>query len=144
MVDIERLDGALAWIEAHPEQHDQGVWVRGVVDGRVDCGTTACLAGWVVAQAHPDAVFIPDKLDLSPRMRHIRMHSAVRIGDKAESVSDQARQLLGINDAQADALFSASNDLDDLKRMRDMLAKDPNVSGVDLAGDWDYDLADYE
>jgi hypothetical protein len=143
MADIERLDRALDYIERHPEQHDQGVWMRGTTaDGKVDCGTAACLAGWVVAQAHPDAVFVPDKLDLSPRMRHIRMHSAVRIGDQVEPVADQARKLLDINEYQAQALFSAGNDLGDLRRMRNLLAEDPDVSGGALAdegGDYDDD-----
>jgi hypothetical protein len=142
MADIERLDRALAHIEAHPEQHDQGVWLRTPDgDGAVSCGTTACVAGWVVAQAHPDAVFVPDELDRAARTR---MHSAVRIGDQVEPIPSRAQRLLGINSSQADALFRAGNDLDDLKRMRDMLAEDPDVSGSDLAleGGGEYDWED--
>jgi hypothetical protein len=39
----ELAAAVVAVVEQHPEQHDQG---------KVTCGTTACLAGWTIALAH--------------------------------------------------------------------------------------------
>lgn len=42
MIDIQRLDAAIAYIEAHPEEHEQAYWFHRTDEG---CGTAACLAG---------------------------------------------------------------------------------------------------
>lgn len=131
MADIERLDRALAWIEAHPEQHDQGVWARDVgADGKVNCGTAMCLAGWVVAQEDPDATFIRDDIDTQmPGM----MHSTVRTGaGDVESVEDLAGRLLDVTPGQREALFSAGNTIEDLKAMRGVLVDNPDAAGIEL------------
>jgi hypothetical protein len=44
-------------IDAHPEQHDQNVWVE---EGR-DCGTAACLAGWAVLLSGDEPIFDDDE-----------------------------------------------------------------------------------
>lgn len=145
MVDIERLDRALAHIEAHPEQHDQGVWARNVGDdGKVNCGTAGCLAGWVVAQDDPDARFIRDDLD---EQIPGNTYSQVQTGTgKVESVEGRAQRLLGLNLEQGRALFGADNTVEHLREMRDMLAENPRVPGYDLAtvsdGDGGYDWED--
>lgn len=43
---------ALAYIEAHPEQHDQSYWIMGDEPGH--CGTTMCLAGTISWLANGD------------------------------------------------------------------------------------------
>lgn len=123
MVDIERLNRALAHIEAHPEQHDQGVWLR-----KVDCGTAACLAGWVVIQEYPEAGFVRDRYDIG------NTYSRVDILPEGEAplVDEVASQLLGITSDQADALFDESNTIGHLRAMRDLLAADENVYGDEL------------
>lgn len=46
MANVEALQSTLAWIEEHPEQHDQQSWaVKG------SCGTTMCFAGAAVMLA---------------------------------------------------------------------------------------------
>lgn len=123
MADIERLNRALAHIEAHPEQHDQGVWLR-----KVDCGTAACLAGWVVIQEYPEAGFVRDRYDIG------NTYSRVDIlpEGKAPLVDEVAFQLLGITSDQADVLFDERNTIGHLKAMRDLLAADENVYGDEL------------
>lgn len=130
MADIERLDRALAHIEVHPEQHNQHVWMRpGNTEGRVDCGTAACLAGWVIAQEYPDAVFVMDGWD---RMSPGSMASNFRTGDdspdRQRRIEDSATELLGLTPGQATVLFSAGNTIVELKNMRNLLAADPAAS----------------
>jgi hypothetical protein len=50
MPNIELLKRVRAQITEHPETHNQRVWAK-----RTECGTTACVAGWAVLLAHPDA-----------------------------------------------------------------------------------------
>lgn len=128
MPDIERLDRALAHIEAHPEQHNQGAWVQSPGD-RVNCGTAACLAGWVVIQEHPEATFVRDKWDVGDTYSH------VRIGPDGPThlIERLAAALLDVDEQRAGQLFCAGNDLDVLKAMRNLLREDPYASSVDLA-----------
>lgn len=118
MADIERLDRALAYIEAHPEQHDQGVWLK-----KVDCGTAACLAGWVVVQEYPQAGFVKTAYDYGDRFSMVGINPQ----DEPVYVHLTATELLDINGEQADELFNEFNTLQHLKRMRDLLAADPGV-----------------
>lgn len=46
-------EAVLRHVLAHPEQHFQGTWTNRKYEP-VDCGTTACLAGWtVILNANP-------------------------------------------------------------------------------------------
>jgi hypothetical protein len=135
MADIERLDRALAHIEAHPEQHDQDVWLRDTTaGGKVDCGTAGCLAGWVVAQAHPEASFIrADDADKAPgACSRVEIEPGV-----VRPIEDYAQQLLDISKGQAVALFMPGNTVETLKGMRNILAAQPYATGtwmIDHAG----------
>jgi hypothetical protein len=122
MIDIERLDRALAYIEAHPEQHNQGVWLSSPVP-KVDCGTAACLAGWVMLQEYPEAVFEQDRYDHGPTYSKVREP----YGEQMD-VEATARKLLGLDHGQAGVLFAPENDLAALKRLRNVLATDPQAS----------------
>lgn len=123
MADIARFDRALDHIEAHPERHEQGVWVR----KSVNCGTAGCIAGWVVVQEYPDAEFVQDSHD------HGGSYSSVALPGGVESIEQVARGLLGIDTGQGDALFASGNTLDELRAMRDLLAERPDVPGYNLA-----------
>lgn len=49
----ELAEAVLRHVLAHPEQHFQGTWTNRDHEP-VDCGTTACLAGWaVILNANP-------------------------------------------------------------------------------------------
>lgn len=125
MIDISRLDRALAYIEAHPDEHNQRVWLKAA-----SCGTTACLAGHVVMQEHPDG-------HPSGVYYHEGGHAYdfwLVPGGMQLPVAQEAARLLGLDEEQADSLFCGSNTLDDLKRMRDMLADDPDAPGWKLDG----------
>jgi hypothetical protein len=54
MPNAELAYRVLDHIDAHPDQH---VWI----EQREDCGTAACLAGWVVLLAGDEPNFDPDE-----------------------------------------------------------------------------------
>lgn len=77
----------LAWrvidhIDAHPDQHDQEVWIRRG-DG---CGTVACLAGWACLLGGDQPDFHQDDPEASD----------VLTGQALMPVKERAAQLLGI------------------------------------------------
>lgn len=123
MVDIERLDRALAEIEAHPELHRQGTWLI-----KLDCGTGGCLAGMVMLQEYPQGV--PDRMN-SGRMAV--SFDALRLPNgNLIDVERGAAELLGIGREQRLVLFAPENTLEHLKAMRDLLAADSDASYEDL------------
>lgn len=127
MVDIARLDRALAYIEAHPDEHNQRTWLKAA-----SCGTAACLAGHVVMQEHPDGRPSPRGAYLS---EGAWAYDFWELFDGTDiPVSHEAARLLGLDEEQADSLFNGSNTVDDLKRMRGMLADDPDTPWWKLDG----------
>lgn len=137
--DLEALDEALAYIQAHPEQWNQDTW---------RCSTSMCLAGWVGELGGatwltdhdgrtPDGgeVLTADGLGLG-----LTAHDLVKaVGETAViswldaevrdavGVAEWARRRLGLREDQAAELFEGSNTLADLKAMRDRLAADPSA-----------------
>lgn len=106
---LVRLDAALAWIDEHPEQHNQDMWIE-----RTDCGTTYCLAGVVVMQA--GAV---------PRWHYAAEYSTSDIllpDGRPSSVSTHARKLLEIDYAEGSELFLYAETRAALGVIRDRLA----------------------
>lgn len=87
-------------IEAHPEEWYQGRWYS-----ELSCGTTACFAGHAVLLAGGKIV------------QRIRPFYLAQIpgSDILNDIRDAARSVLGISEWGADCLFSASNDLEDLR-----------------------------
>lgn len=107
---LARLDAALAWIDEHPEQHDQGSWVS----RRPDCGTTCCVAGAVVILA--GGVPIWDDGDLDAYM--VTMPG----GDGNQVIESVAMELLGIGFPVVEDLFYHATTLQGLRAVRDRLA----------------------
>jgi hypothetical protein len=101
------LQKTLDHITAHPEEHEQLVWVvRGPT-----CGTAGCAAGWAVTFAGHELRFAPVPI-VSPSgwTEH-----AVRVSD-GRTVEYAAREELGLTDEQASLLFSGGNTIHDLWR----------------------------
>lgn len=115
---LRRLDGALAWIGDHQEQHDQDVWAS-----TTPCGTTYCVAGTLANLAGGELVWE----DYSWRRPGHLTASLVKLPDGSmELISNYAARLLGIDPEGGivDRLFYAAETYDDLKRLRDELALD--------------------
>jgi uncharacterized protein YjbI with pentapeptide repeats len=112
---LARLDAALAYIDAHPQEWDQDVWV---------CDTGGCVAGHLV---HLDSTTDWPTLVLSG------------------GIEERAAVLLGLSMDQCDGLFHPDNTRDALTVWRQVLAGQrvvapgadltrARLSGADLAG----------
>jgi hypothetical protein len=115
MVDIERLDAVLEYISEHPEQHSQNLWAS-----KTHCGTVACLAGWTVILEYPGA--------------ELEGGSLARVDGVTMIIRDEARDLLGLNTAQEDALFLGAQNIVELRKLRDYIVAHPEASVPELYG----------
>ena len=121
--DLERLNRALAYIEAHPERHMQSAWLV-----KLTCGTGGCIAGWVTMEEYPAGT--PEGFLVEGHLGET--YSRLNVGDRTVEVPDEAASLLGVTAAQSDVLFYGNNTLGDLKAMRDALAANPTAPASDL------------
>jgi hypothetical protein len=80
MSNVGALQQVVDYLRANPDKHNQGEWV---------CGTTGCIAGWAVA--------LSGLTDIS------NLHAAHDEGEL--DVEGEGKQLLGLNDREAYALF---------------------------------------
>lgn len=104
MINLERLDAAIAYIEAHPEEHKQEIWFQ-----RGGCGTAACLAGVVAL------------LDgWTPVWTGGEARDVEKDGDR-RYVGNVATDLLRLGDEsdERDYLFFRAADIGDIKRFRE-------------------------
>lgn len=93
-VNVERLRAELEFITANPKQWDQAVWAE-----KSDCGTCCCIAGWAV---------LHEGIELSFRRGYSGLTADGRLIDEV------AMEILGLDDDDADWLFSGGNTLYDL------------------------------
>lgn len=114
-MNLEKLDEAIAWIEAHPEDHSQSSYFA-----RGSCGTTACLAGTVAVLAgwRPDWT----RPDWSDDPGAWETTGRVRRAGAVSTAWDVAAEVLDIDPRQATDLFIHAGDLEDIKRIRDECA----------------------
>jgi hypothetical protein len=108
MADIARLEEVMGFIEAHPELHNQALWMHNNLTPQVankmrerypeldetECGSRGCLAGWTVH-------FWGDQ-------KHTRQEATWH---------HDAANLLGLNISEADILFCSKNSREDLHQM---------------------------
>lgn len=131
--NLAALDAAIAEIEAHPERHVQQHWAT-----RTPCGTAMCLAGMIVHQAGGVFDFLnqdettswcrmPDKPDptfISEEAKTIL--TGVEFGDFGDPYLRAPDGTLARADRCLDStvneLFDADNKIEDIKRMRDVIA----------------------
>lgn len=123
MVNMIKLDEALAAIDADPEGWRQGWWAT-----RTHCQTAYCLAGHVVA-AEDGVKMLWHGQDL---MKGNQTAEMVDLPDGRRTwITDYAAEILDIDMVQRDHLFAASNTREDLGRMRDLLEANPTASPCD-------------
>lgn len=130
-INFERLDTELAWLDANEDRLNMGLWYRipqsfwGInlePGGDWECGTTACLAGWVAIRAG----WVPASTEGGGML----VEPATGIHASAFEV---AADLLGLDEDQAEALFHVAKGLADLHVMADDLHRDPRATGRELA-----------
>lgn len=114
------LRGAVDFIERHPEAHRQGEWLSipnevackasSEVGKPWDCGTTGCLAGWVVSFDGWKPVFPKWAFD-GPRAS---VDEVTKDGKRA-LIMDAAKDILGITGEEAEYLFSAGRTVQEMR-----------------------------
>lgn len=135
------LDDVMGYIKNHPLEWDQIAWHRimdlntGVI--RYDseeqivkevnsCGAAFCFAGHVaMAEGFP----APPKNNNATWYRNFLDVDGFR---EYEEVSEFAIKRLGITSWQADALFAAENDMEQLEKMVAALHINPDLNGEEL------------
>lgn len=122
-MNIDKLDAAIAYIEAHPEEHRQGYWFSRKDSG---CATAACLAGtiaildgWTPAQWETSDDGFQDTAT-AERAGYLQDVVAVAMDVLCAERSDWADG--GTHDeCWTERLFAATNSLDDIKAIRDQI-----------------------
>ena len=104
-LNVDLLDRTLAYIEAHPDEHDQGTW---------RCGTAMCFAGH--AAVLDGGVWAGPEHDELVAMREdpAEVRRLSSIGEVVH-VEDRARRVLGLTGEEAYALFYRAATLDDVR-----------------------------
>lgn len=103
IVNIELAERARDFITRYPERHDQGTWWSDAdLDPSKHCGTTACIAGWViVAQGRTLAELIDATMD----------------------PAWEAQEALGLDDDEAADLFYNFDNESALERFDELIAE---------------------
>lgn len=110
MRNVPLLEEVMHHIKDHPETHDQSTYLS-----QNDCGTAGCFAGWAWLLSGQEYFKIDSARD-------------------ALRVFDGAREVLGLTDREATALFSPGNN----RSVLELMVKDL-ANGDDLR-DWqEYD-----
>ena len=112
-------------LTVHPDQHDQGVWVKATTEGTPEtaprpsaCGSFGCLAGNAVLASGKELYWERQGFGTNAEGKDIVRWIADYVqgpGDElGRSIADEAQALLGLDDDQARMLFSGSNTREDL------------------------------
>lgn len=105
MANKEACQRVLDWTLAHPEHHDQRTWA---------CDTTLCMAGTAIMLEHYGETRTRE-LALSGTGT-LELSNALAFKHNG-GYGEQAQELLGLTEDQADALFRASLPNDEAVRM---------------------------
>lgn len=100
MINVELLRKVVEQIEADPASWDQDAWID-----NTGCKTTFCIAGWTCVLA--GMVSLEGKLT-SDGAQYINRYHGYGFGNWDPRIipwPTMARDLLGLSDGQADALF---------------------------------------
>lgn len=127
-INADLLETTMEYIEAHPEEHDQGTW-------RNRCSTAFCFAGHAAILAGAES---PKVLANSTDYWYIDTDGKA-VADREEHpravhVQEYARAALGLNYPQTPILFHSDNTVYQLRAMVDKLIADPDA---DLTDCWD-------
>lgn len=107
-IDVPRMRKTLEHVTAHPEEWDQGMWAQ-----QTACGTTACFAGHVVADAGYDFLWGLNG-ETNPDGSYNTDAWYASVDGQKQYISVVAARLLGLSLEQAESMFSVANGLGDL------------------------------
>lgn len=111
VVNVPLLRKTLEHITAHPEEWDQTAWAE-----ETACGTSFCLAGHVVHSQGHELLWrnVSDCCESCADAPAYANHCVV--DERRRTIENVAMHELGLSEAQAQILFSANNELDELWR----------------------------
>jgi hypothetical protein len=116
VINLEKLDEAIAYIEANPAEHRQQYWFT----KRADCGTAFCLAGAIVFLAGWQPAWGKHPADRPNEA------SIVSRDGQHRDVQELAVEILAPDTRRervlVDEMFSALNTFDHIKELRAELA----------------------
>lgn len=117
MRNTQELEAVMQYISDNPEEWDQENW----------CGTTMCFAGHVamrngcqravVSQLNDFGAMEFRHVELGSRTFIVRDHFVLDPLSKKVTVCEYARDILGLEDDEANLLFSGSNGIEDLQHI---------------------------
>ena len=148
-INYELLDEILSFIKAHPQTWVQDSWYKNVdpetgfswvsvhteeVTEENSCGTSFCFAGHTaIHEGFPS----PPMNNTYPWTRQVQDGEDTY----TQEANDFARDLLGLDYDQADALFDSENSLQDLDTMIQVLHLYPNIKGYKMDSIRDNELS---
>lgn len=132
------------------EHYDQKVWAK-LLGPTLDCGTTMCLAGKVVADAGYTFLFggiLPGGERLSFVSSDIAFSCSLSGEEEAESIEERAREILNLTKWEANLLFHSENEfgmvsdqmaLDFLNHLIERAEDAQGPMSQDAANEWQED-----
>jgi hypothetical protein len=118
MVNIPELERVIAFLEDHPDQHDQKHWLN-------ECGTAGCLAGWT-AMLNGYRAISHDTFGWAGWTATVIADDDP--DDPGNDVKVVAMKLLGLTEEDADVLFAPLNTRENMKLMSKDLANDEDLT----------------
>lgn len=109
--DVVMLRRVMTHIKDHPETWHQGSW-----RSKTECGTRFCFAGWAVEFAEDACFFAYEDGYVSNYM--------IMYKDDVIEAEIAARKILGISYRDAENLFNAGADIDELEDIVDQICAD--------------------
>ena len=120
MTNIELLEKARQWAnEENDKPEEESQWGQQSWVEMHDCGTSYCIAGYIVAQQYGNGVFLLEESAYGPFFRG--SYFLTPNGNFHKPIETEARELLGITGEEADSLFDGSNDIDAINNIVDGL-----------------------
>lgn len=117
MTDFEKLDERIAYLEAHPDEHDQANF--GV---RTPCGTVCCLAGSTILQ------YAPEKVAWRSYSRDLAELAVNGSSPTFNTLGSIAAEILGLTEEDQEVLFFDCMTLEEIKSYRDEMWEREQVS----------------
>lgn len=105
----ERAQTVLNFLESHPQNHNQNIYVGKVAESATDenwCGTTMCIAGATVA------------FEMGLERARYLAHNIVDADGNYLNIDDVAGELLGLDEFESEMLFHTYDNEDALDMLR--------------------------
>lgn len=125
-LNIELAEKVLKQVTEHPETHNQHEWGY-----RNSCGTSACLAGWAVYIAHPDAVVQWRTNPYDTSTDQVACSVVPLGGGQRFDIATLAAEALGLDEDDADELFLTLDNEEAIEMLSEWIKEEKRVTATD-------------